>query len=246
MIKCSVLYNDNNYYIEYAYTTEEFIKNALREEHPTTKKGYLEDVICTFDIETSTIKDLKSRKENVDTYTGFMYHFQFCINGVVIFGRTWEEFKVFIGFLIDFFQLNTDRKLVIYVHNLSYEFQFIYDFIEFNDVFATEKRKVLRCSNDYFEFRCSYRLSNMSLGKFIQNTQNTKHFKGVDDLDYRTVRTCKTALTEKENGYCYNDVFGLYECIQERLKEDDYDSIPYTSTGYIRRMARTESKKDKS
>lgn len=246
MIKCSVLYNDNNYYTEYAYTTEEFIKYALREEHNLTKKGYIEDVICTFDIETSTIKDLKSRKESVETYTGFMYHFQFCINGIVIFGRTWEQFTGFIGFLVDYFQLNKDRKLVIYVHNLSYEFQFIYDFIEFSDIFATEKRKVLRCSNDYFEFRCSYRLSNMSLGKFIQNTKNTTHAKGVDDLDYRTVRTCQTVLTEKEYGYCYNDVFGLYECIKERLKEDDYDTIPYTSTGYIRRMARKESKKEKS
>lgn len=249
MIDCLTLVNKKHNYIrELAYTVNEFDFSLLKISHDnTTKKGYLNEIICTFDIESSTVKDKISRKENVETYSGFMYHFQFCINGYVIFGRTWEEFKLFINKMIKELDLDDKHKIVCYVHYLSYEFNFIYDFLDITDIFATGKRKVLKCvGNGCIEFRCSYLLSNMSLAKFIENTPDTTHLKSYGDLDYGIVRTPKTPLTMKEYGYCYNDVYGLYECIREKLKYDDYDSIPLTSTGYIRREIRLIFRKDKS
>lgn len=238
-VKC--LY-DNIYRKEKAYDIYDF---PYRKIISSAGKKYI-TLPATFDIETSTIYDKqKSILNDKDCYSAFMYHWQMCVNGYVVFGRKWEEWVLFINKLKEILKLSNDRKLVIYVHNLSYEFQFIYPFFDYKDIFATENHKVLTMKNDYFEFRCSYRLSNMSLEKFIENTENTHHNKRKGDLDYSVTRTPKTILNELEMGYCYNDVLGLYECLIEKLKDDTLETIPLTSTGYVRRDCRNAMQKNK-
>lgn len=239
MIKCKCLTRNNKYIIEYAYTLEEFPFSKLKAEQKGKSK-YIE-LPGTYDIETSTIH------KNDDTYEGFMYHWQACIEGYVVFGRTWKEFQEFINKLIDSYLLSKSKKLVIYVHNLSYEFQFLWRFFNVSNVFATDSRKVLKAViNDCIELRCSYRLSNMNLQKFIENTPGTIHMKGVGDLDYKIVRTPSTKLTEKGYGYNFNDVMGLYEALLFRLQTDTLDTIPLTSTGYIRRKCRNAMRVNKA
>lgn len=234
MIKCKCLNSEGKYINEYAYTLSEYPFDDLKKEF---KKGYYIKP-ATFDIETTTIDS----DTDIEVPYAFMYIWQFCLNEKVIFGRTWKEFKELINKLIEVLELDDTHKLVIYVHNLSFEFEFIRDFIEFDNVFATAPRKVLKASNEFIEFRCSYYLSNMNLAKFISNTPNAIHYKGVDDLDYRVIRTPSTILTEKEYGYCFNDVKGLEEAILYLLKEDTLKSIPLTSTGYVRRDCRKAMK----
>lgn len=222
------------YYVdEFAYNVNDFPFDMLKKEE---KKKYIV-LPATFDIEASTIK--------CEEPFGFMYHWQMCVHGIVVFGRTWEEWVYFLNKLKYHLALDSDRKLVIYVHNLSYEFQFIRKFLEDIKVFATDARKILTIKNECFEFRCSYRLSNMNLSKFIINSPNTYHWKAKNDLDYRVLRTPDTELSLIEKGYCYNDVLGLYEAIISRLLEDDLKSIPLTSTGYVRRDCRNAMRKNK-
>ena len=82
-----------------------------------SKKGkvtYLE-IPCAFDIETTNIYQ-KDDAGNIITDPrpyAFMYHWQFCINDEVCFGRTWDEFKKFINKIN---QVVPERKL-IFVHN---------------------------------------------------------------------------------------------------------------------------------
>lgn len=233
-IKCSCLHTDGQYYDEYAYTVYSFPYDMLE----TGKRKNYSTVYGTFDIETTNmIKD--------DAKTAFMYHWQACISGYVVFGRYWEEFIFLLYQLETRLNLSPDNKMVFYVHNLSFEFHFMYMFILFDNVFATDPHKVLKCSNDYFEFRCSYYLSNMSLQKFIENEPGTIHAKGSGDLDYRILRTPDTILSEKEKGYCYNDVAGLYEAVTSRLKHDTLTTIPLTSTGYVRRDGRQAMKRNR-
>lgn len=158
MIKCRCLTNTGEYIYEEAYRWDKYPYEELA--HKFIKKYYR--VPATFDIETTTIS-------NVEKPYAFMYIWQFCLDGKVVIGRTWKEFNLFIDELINALGLEEDKKLVIYVHNLSYEFEFIRDFLEFKDVFATAKRKVLKASTNELEFRCSYYLSNMNLAKFISN-----------------------------------------------------------------------------
>ena len=236
MIETSVL-TINGYERRYAFSVREFNPSLCQHIHAGRKTKYC-DVVATFDIETTTIK-----QENP---YAFMYHWQMCIGGVVIFGRFWHELQALHEKLVRYFNLNEKRKMVIYVHNLSFEWMFMHQFMDcWENIFATERNKILKCSNDCFEWRCSYRLSNMSLAKCIENSEGTYYRKAVEDLDYRKYRDPYTALTPVEYGYCYNDVAGLYQAICASLKEDTLDSIPLTSTGYVRRDCREAMKKNK-
>lgn len=211
------------------YNVREFdysIINSFTTIEDRKKKYYNE--FMTFDIETtSVIKDKKSY--------GFMYVWQVCFNGIIILGRTWEEFIELIDIICN--NMPYGNKIVCYIHNLSFEFQWIRNFFKITDVFSKGIRKVLKCTiNDKIELRCSYMLSNMSLEKFTNKTEDV-YFKkqSGEDFDYRIYRNIDYKLTEKELGYCVCDVLGLWECINNYLKEDTIISIPMTSTGFVRR-----------
>ena len=86
----------------------------------------------------------------------------------------------------------------------------------------------------------------MSLSKFCENEEGVIHYKlDGDEFDYTKFRLPTTPLTEYEQGYCYNDVRGLCECIKSRLNHDTLGTIPMTSTGYVRRDLRTNVKKNR-
>lgn len=228
--------------IQYAYYWNEFPFDILKKDIVKSGKHKMyQRNPMTFDIETSKIPT-----DDEGHYQAFIYIWQVCIEGNVVFGRRCEELQEFMQKVVNAYKLSEGERVVVYVHNLSFEFQFIQDYFKFTDVFAMASRSILTAKTAHLEFRCSYKLSNMSLAKFIENTPNTLHYKGVDDLDYATVRTPDTPLTEVEYGYCFNDVKGLYECVMELLKEDNIATIPLTSTGYVRRDCRNAMNKNKN
>lgn len=200
------------------------------------------DVFATLDIETTTI--------NVDgKYIAYMYLWQVCLGSktdkIVVMGRRWEDFANFIANLTSVYSLDENRNMVFYIHYLPYEYQFIKQFVPFQNIFAKSERKPLKCNSNCFEFRCSQALSNMSLAKFIRYTNNSKYYKlDGDDFDYTKRRTPDTYLSDKEVGYGYNDVRGLHDSICKLLEDDDLSSIPLTSTGYVRRDMRTALKRN--
>lgn len=93
------------------------------------------NVPSAFDIEVSSFY----RDEDGSTYTyeqytklgvkmekcAIMYVWQFGINGYVIVGRTWDEFVTMCNTIAQTLELSPNKKLIVYIHNLSYEFQFI-------------------------------------------------------------------------------------------------------------------------
>lgn len=189
---------------------------------------YLEES-AAFDIETTNVKD-------PDRPWAFMYQWQFCLGKDVVFGRRWEEFAEFLRRLHDALYLADNRRLVIFVHNLSFEFQFMRFYLpDITEGFFKDERKPLKVAINGFEFRDSYALSNMSLEKFCENTKGVIHYKLVDTYDYGKLRTPRTELTMEEMAYCYNDVRGLCECIDEYRKHDNLANMPLTSTGFVRR-----------
>lgn len=192
------------------------------------KKIKYADTVCAFDIETT----------NIDKYRqAVMYIWQFQIGPQwTVYGRTWEEFRTFLQKLRD--QLPDDTYLVIYVHNLSFEFQFLKSIIQIEDVFAMDDRKILRVRSGPFEFRCSYIHSNMSLDRYLK-AMDVKD-KKVKGFNYKKKRYPWTKLTKAELKYCINDVRGLVQAVQtEMLRDgDDLYTIPLTSTGYSRRLAK--------
>lgn len=230
------------------FTKEDFPYDDLDTKAIKCKHKKLEYcyTFATFDIETTTIQE-----EGKDPY-GFMYIWQMDVGGYVCIGRTWREWVDFINKLMEHLKASESRHLVIYVHNLAMEFQFIRDYLNeyFGGfkVFAIAQRKPIHVNTPTgLEFRCSYKLTNMSLAKALENERGVEHCKAEQDLDYRVKRTPSTVLTPTELGYCVSDVVGLYELIQRRMinDHDNLESIPMTSTGYVRRDCRNASRKDK-
>ena len=198
------------------------------------------NIPCTFDIESTTVENTAKSTPDKKAYMGFMYIWQFCIEDKVVMGRTWEEFDTLLTRLHQAFSLNDDKLLVIYVHYLAFEFQFMRNFLDVTSVFARKKRVPMKFEcNHGFEFRCSYFLSNMSLEKFIKNTPNAIFNKqSGEDFDYKKLRLPNTVLSNEELSYCYCDVRGLSEAISYLLKSDTIATMPLTSTGFLRRDVR--------
>lgn len=215
------------------------------------KNQWFYNLPCSFDIETSSFyetadgvvylnDDYKKSNAKNGVKKSIMYIWQFAINNNVIYGRTWQEFLMFIDKLSDFMSLEC-RFLVVYVHNLSYEFQFICKWFKWGDVFADSERKPIKAAmlDHNIIFKCSYRLSGYSLAVLADNLHNHKIEKLVGDLDYNLLRNSKTPLTEKELSYCFNDVLIVTAYIAEQIEEwGNIENIPLTQTGKVRRFVR--------
>ena len=197
----------------------------IKSKKRKNKRDYL-NCVCAFDIEATRLVDIEQ---------AVMYIWQFQIEDMTVIGRTWQQYFNFLEKIAE--RIRGIAYLVVYVHNLSYEFQFLkgqYDF-KSDEVFATEPRKVLKCTMfECIEYRCSYMLTNMSLDKFLKkyNVENKKL-----TYDYNKKRYPWTELTEDEIAYCINDVKGLVQALYKQLESDDDNlaTIPLTATGYVRR-----------
>ena len=131
-----------------------------------------------------------------------MYIWQLAINGRVVIGREWSEFLCAVNTIVERLELYKNKRIIIYVHNLAFEFQFIRKMFEWQKVFAIDNRKpIYAITKQGVEFRCSYILTNYSLAKLGEQLHKYKVSKLVGDLDYNLIRTPKTPLTEKEMQY---------------------------------------------
>ena len=191
----------------------------------------------SFDIETSSFYEENEKR-------AIMYAFTFNINGFTIIGRTWEEFL----YILDKWSNNIKKSLgdrvrvLIYVHNLSYEFQWIRKRLKWAKLFFNEDRQPLKAitEDNIFEFRCSLMLSGYKLETVGENLQKYKVQKLVGNLDYDKIRTPLTPMTTEELAYLKNDGDVVVSYIQEEL-EKHYNriyNIELTKTGKVRKYMR--------
>lgn len=199
------------------------------------KKVEFYNIEAGFDIETTSTKA-------VDEKRAFMYVWQIGIGyqNRVFYGRTWVEFVDLCEQLSIHLDLSENKRLVIYVHNLGYEFQFMRKYFEWLDVFSASERKPIKalCSLG-IEFRDSYILSGYSLENTAKNLAKHKIKKMVGDLDYSLIRTNVTPLTFDEINYCINDIQIILAYINEQIEySGDISKIPMTNTGRVRKYVR--------
>lgn len=204
------------------------------QEVKTNKKVTYLNTPSALDIETT------SMIINGEKFA-FSYIWQFGIGlNNVYYGRTWEELTDFLSNIQDWLGLNENKRLIIYVHNLGYEFQFMRKYFNWVNIFAIDERKPVKALCDLgIEFRDSYILSGYSLANTAKNL--TKHTieKMVGDLDYSLIRHTKTVLTDAELKYCENDVLIILAYIDEQIEQyQDITKIPLTNTGRVRTYVR--------
>lgn len=221
-----------------------------------SKGDYFYNVPCAFDIETTSFyrdetgrqysyEQLQELQKGSDKKIKFekvaiMYVWQFGINGNVIVGRTWDEFTEMMRVISETLGLGDNKRLIVYIHNLAYEFQFLRNRFEWDRVFSIDLRKpIYSITTTGVEFRCSYLLSGYGLAKLGSQLLTYKTEKMSGDLDYHLMRNNKTQLTEKELGYCINDVRVVMAYIQEQIEAlKSITNIPLTKTGFVRKYCR--------
>lgn len=240
--------NQNTY-----YNVNDFEKISMNLRHEktitTNKKITYYNTVCAFDIETSSIyRDTET--QNTYTYNqisllnkklreklekiAIMYIWQFGINGYCFVGRTWTEFLQLLSKIENFFKLDDKKRIIIYVHNLSYEFQFLRNWFIWNKVFAIDERKPIYAITGGVEFRCSYILSGYNLDTLAKNLINHKIDK-LKSLDYTLTRHTQTPLSETEIQYCLNDIKIVMFYISEYIeKVGNITNIPLTKTAAVR------------
>lgn len=193
------------------------------------KNGYY-NVPASFDIETTSTYDKGGK-------VAFMYVWQVNIDGFNIIGRTWEQFTNFIERLENGLCLTNKSRFVFYVHNLSYEFQFMRKHFQWKDTFFLDRRQPIRATTENnVEFRCSMILSGYKLETLARNLTLYKVKKQVGKLDYSKIHTCITPLTKDEISYCLYDVI-IVSCYIDEYLQKGYtiENIPMTKTGFVRR-----------
>ena len=196
--------------------------------------------IMTFDIEVSSAwlehgKVIPYRKgESADYWNNLQplalcYIWQFSCDGVVYYGR---ELRDFLKVLDD---LPHDVEIIIWVHNLSYEFHFLTNILTWDSVFARSSHKPIKAKPKEYpniEFRCTYMLTRLSLATWGEQLGVAKM---VGDLDYDKLRTPLTKLTDKELKYCEMDCLVVEAGIKSYLKKYKKQRfIPMTQTGTVR------------
>lgn len=188
------------------------------------------NVACSFDTETTSTK-VNGQK------AAFTYFWQFALSdNFYCYGRTWLEFRTLINYISSRLSLNPNHALICYVHNLSFEFQFMRKWLEWVSVFAVKDRTPIKAMTEQgIEFRDSYILSGLPLKLVAENLTSHTIKKLVGDLDYSLIRTDVTRVTKKELGYMLNDVVILIYYIDEQIEQyGNIAKIPLTNTGRVR------------
>lgn len=233
------IFSDNTVY------NVENIDILLNRIHPFAKyvksgKDLLLNIGVCFDIETTSFYDANNK-------SAIMYVWTLGIYGLIVMGRTWDEYLRVCDILSKYFRLNDKRRMVIYIHNISFDFAFLHKHHNFIKVFAIDKYVPLYAITDNgIEYRCSYKLSGYNAESLAKNLHNHSIKKLVGDLDYTLIRHNKTPLTQKEIGYCINDVKIICAYITELIeREGGIQNIAYTKTGFVRKYSRDNCLSDK-
>ena len=211
--------------------------------------------VC-LDIETSN-----NHADNVEDLITWISSIQVYFNGHYYFLRKPEELVEFYQFLYDELELNQEkphirRKIYTFIHNSSYDLSYLIPYfrkyLPYEDGepsgLIDGPNKILTYTQCCLEFRCSYRLTQLSLAQWTTE-QNVEHKKQVGLLDYDKIfyQDDKDAFSDAELLYDRNDVIGLYEALTKHNKYhgDTLATMPLTLTGYCRRDLRRSCHKSR-
>lgn len=202
---------------------------------------YLNDVM-SLDTETSKSNDIT-----------WLSSIQVYFNKAYFLFRTPTEFLRYMEHVIEMYGLNYNHRLMIIIHNASYDLSYLLGYIQKylpdkddRSVIMRSKHNIVSYRQGGLDFRDTYALCNKSLEKWGKDL-NVTHQKKIGLYDYEKVIFQDSILTEQEKEYDKFDVISLYECFHKQLEiyGDTINTVPYTSTGYVRRECFKICRKDK-
>lgn len=231
------------------YYTQYDFKN-LKPEKVKYKREYYDDNIYCFDIETSSayvneygdlVKPIEWKKRNKNEIPiSICWIWQMSLNGVVVYGRTLEEFAYFLKKL----HAHLGIKPIVYIHNASFEYVFLCNIFKWEKIFARAPHRLIYMECNDAQFRCSYMLTRLSLKNWGLQTKKRQKLDG--DLDYDSkFRTPYSTVSKTELGYCENDVLVMHDGLEVyKRRYTHIANIPLTQTGEVRRHVKDMFKDD--
>ena len=158
-------------------------------------------------------------------------------NIVTLYGNKPSEFIKCLNLIIK----NTPAALIIYYHNLSYDWQFLRKFYiqAYGDPVEQLNTKPHYPINIKFgngmELRDSLILAQRSLEKWAVD-MDVEHKKAVGKWDYDKIRTQTETFTPDELEYIEHDTLAGVECLDKQMEilNKDLTSVPITATGIVR------------
>lgn len=217
------------------------IGKKSKTNHDGEKIVYYNTAI-TFDTETTSCYHNNNK-------VAYCYIWQVCMQGQCFYGRTLDEFVIFVEQIQRVLKLSAAQRLLCYVHFLDFDFQFIRKYFNWIDLFArTERKPLYACTENGIEFRCSYMLTLLPLAKLPEQIPNYQLKKLLGNLNYDLPRHSETPLTPAELDYCEADVLILFDFImyEKKNNQNNITKIPLTKTGYIRKRVKRALQENRS
>lgn len=178
--------------------------------------------------------DLEDSKIIIDNVKhGLVYLWTLNVCDTNIIGRSIDDFIECCETICEY--IPDGKRIVVWIHNLSHEFQFLKDFFDMEEVFCPVSRQPIRAlMNQKIELRDTWYL----FGK--QSLDDACASMGIEGkmqgFDHEVVRTPETELTNDEIMYNVVDVIRTKQIVELKLKQcnDNLYTVPFTSTGYTR------------
>lgn len=165
----------------------------------------------------------------------WMYVWSFAIGDQVAYGRTWDDLREFAANVKAALHINYHHKLVVYVHNLKFDFGFFRSELPIDGkILAKSKHEIVCCTVcDCMEYRDSYNYTEMALSRMGEEIGLSK----LTGYDYAKIRHAKTPLTDSELAYISRDVEVLVKYYTAEAKRyGDPGRIPYTATQRVKKI----------
>lgn len=208
------------YWTEFNYSRLEGLTNGrYRRDHKYSP------VIGAFDLESTNYKNLFA----------FMYVWQFGVDDQIVYGRTWDELREFIANLKAALHLNFHHKMIVFDHNLKFDFGFFKREVPIDgELIAKSTHEVVLCTVfDCFEFRDSYQYTEKSLDSMGEEI-GIRKLKGYD---YSKIRHAGTDLTSEELSYCERDVDILLRYYAREVERyGSTKNLPLTATQRVKKI----------
>ena len=193
---------------------------------------------------------LDTETSHSDLITGWIYQWAVKLKKTYIYGRTPEEFIELLIKMAERYKLSTNKRLIIYIHNSSYDLQYLKHYLRAYDptaqFLAIDAHSILICDVLGFRIICSYKLTNLSLAALSDNYSET-YVKAVGEIDYNVIRYQDSELNENDWFYMFSDVAAQHDGVTQYLKAMGYIyafKAPFTSTGFVRTDCRKAALND--
>lgn len=195
---------------------------------------------------------LDTETSHTDNLTGWVYQWAAKLSSLYVYGRKPSEIIEFMRLVAEHYELNEEKKIILYIHNASYDIQYLKMFLRQYDptakFLAIDAHSILQVDVLGFKILCSYKLTNMSLDAMSSNYSET-YVKAVGEIDYNVLRYQDSELGKEDWFYMFSDVASQDEGIKGYLKMQGYRyafQAPITSTGFVRANCRKVAKKDET